>query len=93
MAVWAVPERADSATGGISGTSQAFAVGAAVRSGGGELCASEEANAIVWAADDPPAIRQHLTPEVRWVQRHHFATSLVLVRVSREPIEDHGGRP
>jgi phosphoglycerate dehydrogenase-like enzyme len=44
------------------------ALEAAVRSGGGELCASEEANAIVWAADDPPAIRQHLTPEVRWVQ-------------------------
>ena len=49
-------------------TADCAALEAAVLSGGGEPCASDEANAIVWAADDPPTIRQHLRPEVRWVQ-------------------------
>jgi len=41
---------------------------AAVNAGGGELCAPEDANTIVWAVDDPPAIRKHLGPGIRWVQ-------------------------
>ena len=41
---------------------------AAVRAGGGEVCTPDSATAIVWAVDDPPAIRRHLTPSIRWVQ-------------------------
>lgn len=40
----------------------------AVAGGGGVLSDAAAADAFVWAVDDPPAIRQHLSPRVKWVQ-------------------------
>ncbi len=44
------------------------ALEAAVRVGGGSVSAADEANAIVWATDEPAAIRPVLHDDIAWVQ-------------------------
>ena len=45
------------------------ALEAAVATAGGEVCTDpEDANAIIWAADDPPSIRHYLNSSIEWVQ-------------------------
>ena len=42
---------------------------AAVGAAGGTVTGDpDDANAIVWAADDPPSMRRHLGPSIEWVQ-------------------------
>ena len=40
----------------------------AIRNGGGSLVPLEEANAVVWAADEPEELGRLLHPGIRWVQ-------------------------
>src|SRR5439155_22015005 len=40
----------------------------AVREGGGIVVPLEEANAVIWAADEPEALGRRLHPGIQWVQ-------------------------
>lgn len=49
--------------------------GDAIREGGGQLSAIDDANAIVWLGSDPSELEDALNPDIEWVQLHAAGVS------------------